>query len=56
MKIDEDDNVGLTVRDREAYCTAVLNPPPPNKRLLAAAERYARSIKETLRNVEDGAA
>jgi hypothetical protein len=32
--------VELTLRDREAYFNAVLNPPAPNARLREAARRY----------------
>jgi len=30
----------LSLRDREAFANAILNPPAPNKHLLAAAKRY----------------
>lgn len=34
----------LSARDREQYFEAVLNPPPPNEHLLAAAKRWAAII------------
>jgi uncharacterized protein (DUF1778 family) len=30
----------LSLRDREAFANAILNPPAPNAHLLAAAKRY----------------
>ncbi len=43
--IQDDEMIKLSVRDREVFVAALLNPPAPNERLLRAARRY----KETFR-------
>lgn len=37
--------LALSARDQRAFITALLNPPPPSKRLKRAAERYRRLRK-----------
>jgi uncharacterized protein (DUF1778 family) len=43
--IREQEVLTLSERDREVFVQALLNPPPPGKRLLAAAKRYRERAK-----------
>ncbi|MBP9091043.1 DUF1778 domain-containing protein [bacterium] len=38
--VQENEVLQLSQRDREAFAAAILNPPPANKELLAAAKRF----------------
>ena len=42
--IQEHEVMELSQRDREAFANAILNPPPPNEHLLAAAKRYKKRM------------
>jgi uncharacterized protein (DUF1778 family) len=44
--IQEHEVMELSQRDREAFANAILNPPAPNKHLLAAAKRYKKRMAE----------
>jgi uncharacterized protein (DUF1778 family) len=41
--VKEHEVMELSRRDREAFAKAILNPPAPNKHLLAAARRYKKN-------------
>lgn len=40
--VQENEVITLSERDRQVFVEALLNPPSPNKALLAAAKRHAR--------------
>ncbi len=42
--IHEHDVMELSLRDKEAFASAILNPPKPNNHLLKAAKRYKDRI------------
>ncbi|CAB3802753.1 hypothetical protein LMG28614_05689 [Paraburkholderia ultramafica] len=42
--IREHETIRLSERDREAFIDALLNPPPPSKRLRAAAVAYLKEM------------
>ncbi len=46
--VQERDVLTLRARDREVFVQALMNPPAPNKRLLAAARRYLDFQNATL--------
>ncbi|HEY0394807.1 MAG TPA: DUF1778 domain-containing protein [Candidatus Elarobacter sp.] len=43
--IEEHERIVLTERGRKTFLDALTNPPRPNDRLAALAERYAREVK-----------
>ncbi len=43
--VQEHDIMRLGKRDREAFANALINPPAPNKNLIAAAKRYKERMK-----------
>ena len=43
--IREQEALTLSERDRDVFVQALLNPPPPGKKLLAAAKRYKERMK-----------
>jgi uncharacterized protein (DUF1778 family) len=44
--IERHQTLQLTLRDSEAFAEAILNPPPPNAALQAAANRYKQTIPQ----------
>jgi len=44
--IRERELMGLSARDRRVFVDSLLNPPPPNRRLQAAARRYKQVLGE----------
>ena len=44
--IQEHDVMKLSQRDRESFANAIINPPAPNKHLLAAAKRYKKRMAQ----------
>lgn len=43
--IEQHQTLKLSLEDSEAFANALLNPPPPNKALKAAAWRYKQQMK-----------